>query len=62
MDYNVIGKAGSRMGTGTMIILDDQTCPVGMVLNLFVSLPTNPVVSVLPVVRGCPGHDRCLKI
>jgi NADH-quinone oxidoreductase subunit F len=34
MDYNVIGKAGSRMGTGTMIILDDQTCPVGMVLNL----------------------------
>ena len=27
MDYNVIGKAGSRMGTGTMIILDDQTCP-----------------------------------
>lgn len=34
MDYNVIGKAGSRMGTGTMIILDDQTCPVGMTLNL----------------------------
>jgi NADH-quinone oxidoreductase subunit F len=22
------------MGTGTMIILDDKTCPVGMVLNL----------------------------
>lgn len=34
MDYATIGKAGSRMGTGTMIILDDQTCPVGMVLNL----------------------------
>lgn len=34
MDYNVIGKAGSRMGTGTMIILDDKTCPVGMVKNL----------------------------
>ncbi|MFT5484895.1 MAG: NADH-quinone oxidoreductase subunit F [Halieaceae bacterium] len=34
MDYNTIGKAGSRMGTGTMIILDDQTCPVGMVKNL----------------------------
>ena len=34
MDYNVIGAAGSRMGTGTMIILDDRTCPVGMVLNL----------------------------
>lgn len=34
MDYGTIGKAGSRMGTGTMIILDDQTCPVGMVKNL----------------------------
>ena len=27
-------KAGSRMGTGTMIILDDKTCPVGMIANL----------------------------
>lgn len=34
MDYDVIGKAGSRMGTGTMIILDDHTCPIGMALNL----------------------------
>ena len=34
MDYNTIGKAGSRMGTGTMIILDDRTCPVGFVRNL----------------------------
>ena len=34
MDYTTIGKAGSRMGTGTMIVLDDHTCPVGMVLNL----------------------------
>lgn len=34
MDYGTIGKAGSRLGTGTMIILDDRTCPVGMVLNL----------------------------
>lgn len=34
MDYSSIGKAGSRLGTGTMIILDDKTCPVGMVRNL----------------------------
>lgn len=34
MDYSAIAKAGSRMGTGTMIVLDDQTCPVAMVLNL----------------------------
>ena len=34
MDYDVIGKAGSRMGTGTITILDDKSCPVGLVLNL----------------------------
>jgi NADH-quinone oxidoreductase subunit F len=34
MDFGSVMKAGSRMGTGTMIILDDRTCPVGMVLNL----------------------------
>jgi NADH-quinone oxidoreductase subunit F len=34
MDFNEIQKAGSRMGTGTMIVMDDQTCPVGMVWNL----------------------------
>ncbi len=33
-DYGTIGKAGSRLGTATMIVLDDQTDVVGMVLNL----------------------------
>lgn len=34
MDYDAMVKVGSRLGTGTMIILDDQTCPVGMCMNL----------------------------
>lgn len=34
MDFTALEKAGSRLGTGTMIVLDDHTCPVGMVLNL----------------------------
>lgn len=34
MEYETIGKAGSRMGTGTMILLDDRSCPVGFVKNL----------------------------
>lgn len=34
MDYTHVQKAGSRLGTGTMVVLDDQTCPVGMVCNL----------------------------
>ncbi len=34
MDYDAVAQAGSRLGTGTLIILDDKTCPVQMVLNL----------------------------
>jgi NADH-quinone oxidoreductase subunit F len=34
MDYASVSKIGSRLGTGTMIVLDDKTCPVGMVRNL----------------------------
>ncbi len=34
MDYDAVAKAGSRMGTGAIIVLDDKTCPVQMVLNL----------------------------
>jgi NADH-quinone oxidoreductase subunit F len=34
MDFDSVQAAGSRLGTGTMIVLDDQTCPVGMVKNL----------------------------
>jgi NADH-quinone oxidoreductase subunit F len=34
MDFNQVQQAGSRLGTGTMIILDDRTCPVGMLRNL----------------------------
>jgi len=34
MDFDSLQKVGSRLGTGTMVILDNRTCPVGMVLNL----------------------------
>jgi NADH-quinone oxidoreductase subunit F len=34
MDFDCVAAAGSRLGTGTMIVLDDRTCPVGMVHNL----------------------------
>jgi NADH-quinone oxidoreductase subunit F len=34
MDFGSVEKAGSRLGTGTMIVLDDRTCVVGLVRNL----------------------------
>ncbi len=29
MDFVSVTKAGSRLGTGTMVVMDDATCPVG---------------------------------
>jgi NADH-quinone oxidoreductase subunit F len=34
MDYDAVARAGSRLGTGTFIILDNKTNVVAMVLNL----------------------------
>ena len=34
MDFASMAKSGSGLGTGTMIVLDDKTCPVGMLNNL----------------------------
>ncbi len=34
MDFGSVQAVGSRLGTGTMVVLDDRSCPVGMVLNL----------------------------
>lgn len=34
MDFSSIPPGVSRMGTGTMIVLDDRTCPVGFMANL----------------------------
>jgi NADH-quinone oxidoreductase subunit F len=34
MDAESLAKVGSRVGTGTLIVLDDRTCPVGLLENL----------------------------
>ena len=34
MDFSSLASAGSRLGTGTMIVLDDRTCPVGALCSL----------------------------
>lgn len=34
MDDESLRAVGSRLGTGTLILLDEQTCPVGMLHNL----------------------------
>ena len=34
MDFDTIGQAGSRLGTGAVIVVDDRTCPVALMKNL----------------------------
>ncbi len=34
MGFDSVMKVGSRMGTGTMLVLDDRTCPIGLVENI----------------------------
>jgi NADH-quinone oxidoreductase subunit F len=60
MDFGSVPKVGSRMGTGTMIILDDKTCPVGMVLNLERFFARESCGWCTPCREGLPWAARTL--
>lgn len=61
MDFDGIAKTGSRMGTGTMIILDDQTCPVGMMLNLQLFFAQESCGWCTPCRDGLPWVAKLLQ-
>lgn len=60
MDYDTIGKAGSRMGTGTMIVLDDRSCPVGFVKNLIDFFSQESCGFCTPCRDGLPWSGQVL--
>lgn len=60
MDFTSIQKAGSRLGTGTMIVMDDQTCPVGMVHNLIKFFAQESCGWCTPCREGLPWVERIL--
>lgn len=61
MDYDSVQKAGSRLGTGTMIILDDKTCPVGMVNNLMAFFARESCGWCTPCREGLPWIAKVIK-
>ncbi|MEH6651829.1 MAG: NADH-quinone oxidoreductase subunit NuoF [Motiliproteus sp.] len=61
MDYDVIGKAGSRMGTASLIVLDDQTCPVAMVRNLTHFFAQESCGWCTPCRDGLPWAEQLLN-
>ena len=60
MDYKSVSAAGSRLGTGTMIILDDQTCPVGFIHNLEHFFAQESCGWCTPCREGLPWTEKIL--
>ena len=60
MDYGTIQKAGSRMGTGTMILMDDSICPVDMCRNLEHFFAQESCGFCTPCREGLPWVEQLL--
>ncbi len=61
MDFASTQKAGSRLGTGTMVILDGKTCPVGMVCNLETFFARESCGWCTPCREGLPWIAKLLR-
>ena len=61
MDFTYPEKAGSRLGTGTMIVLDNRTCPVGMVLNFERFFARESCGWCSPCREGLPWIEKILQ-
>jgi len=61
MDFSSVSKVGSRMGTGTVIVLDDKTCPVGFVKNLEAFFAQESCGWCTPCREGLPWVEKVLN-
>lgn len=61
LDYTAVAAAGSRLGTGTLIILDDKTCPVGFVQNLEYFFAQESCGFCTPCREGLPWVSKILS-
>jgi NADH-quinone oxidoreductase subunit F len=61
MDFDSIGKAGSRLGTGTVVVLDDHTCLIGMLLSLEKFFARESCGWCTPCREGLPWVARILQ-
>lgn len=61
MDYASVRSAGSRLGTGTMILLDDKTCPVSFIHNLIKFFAVESCGFCTPCREGLPWAQKVLE-
>jgi NADH-quinone oxidoreductase subunit F len=61
MDYSTVAAAGSRLGTGTMIILDDKTCPVDFIHNIEKFFALESCGWCTPCREGLPWVEKMLQ-
>ncbi len=61
LDFVSCQEAGSRLGTGTVIVLDDQTCPVAMVENLEQFFARESCGWCTPCREGLPWAQELLQ-
>jgi NADH-quinone oxidoreductase subunit F len=61
MDCASVERAGSRLGTGTIIVLDDRTCAVGMVGNLMRFFARESCGWCTPCRDGLPWTGKILE-
>jgi len=61
MDFSTIAEAGSRLGTGTMIILDDKTCPVAFLHNVERFFALESCGFCTPCREGLPWVEKILE-
>lgn len=60
MDYPSVAAAGSRLGTGTVIVLDDKTSVVGFVRNLIHFFAQESCGFCTPCREGLPWIEKIL--
>jgi NADH-quinone oxidoreductase subunit F len=60
LDFTTVAAAGSRLGTGTLIVLDDKTCPVAFIHNIERFFALESCGWCTPCREGLPWVEKIL--
>ncbi|HBG45674.1 MAG TPA: NADH-quinone oxidoreductase subunit F [Deltaproteobacteria bacterium] len=61
MDFDSVAAAGSRLGTGTMVVMDDSVCPVRALHNLESFFSRESCGWCTPCREGLPWVEKTLE-